>query len=177
MIKIINDIKDFSGNVLCVGVLDDNILMALKKIKDANVFTVDRVHSRSFFRKKKAKTKDGKKVNIKKLRKTFKKKSIDHLICDFNEISEFFKYFIGDSVIISRGIVYIYGVPANKDYEELASRFKRYGATVKIEKEEDKILIVVDNKKSKTNWFKNKFYIVVDTFHNIGDLISAALIS
>lgn len=178
MKKIIEDTKNFFGNVLCIGITDENILAPLRKKNNLNVFTIDYLPNKGIFsRRKKIKTKDGKKVNIKKLRKTFKTKSIDFMICNLNEIYSYFKYFIGDSVIVNRGILYIYGTSSYIDPKVLASRYKRYGAVVEIEIDNDNFLLIVNNKHSKTNWFKNRFLIFIDTFHNIGDMISTALIS
>lgn len=178
MKKIVDETKNFFGNVLCIGIKDEKILTPLRKKEDLNVFTVDRNPKKGIFsRRKKAKTKDGKIVNIKKLRKTFKKKSIDFMICDINEIYDYFKYFIGDSVIINRGKLYIYGTSAYIDPNVLAKRYKRYKASVEIIVDNDNFLLVINNKHSKTNWFKNRVLVFIDTFHNIGDMISTALIS
>ena len=59
----------------------------------------------------------------------------------------------------------------------LIKRYKRYNTKAFLEVNGDSFTIVIDASNSKTNWFKNKFYLVVDTFHNIGDMISVALIS
>lgn len=178
MKTLINDSANFTGNILCVGVTDDKLLNSLNRLSGANIFTVDRAPKRKlFFKRRKVKTNNSKNVNIKKLRKTFKKKSIDYMVCDLNEMYEYFKYILGDSVIINKKALYIYGQSKHIDPKILSNRYKRYGASVKVEIENDSFLIIVDNKKSKTNWFKNKFYVIIDTFHNIGDMISVALTS
>lgn len=178
MKTIINATADFTGNILCLGVTDDKLLNSFNKLQGANIFMIDKAPKRKlFFKRSKVKTKEGKKINIKKLRKTFKNKSIDYIICDFNEMFDYFKYIIGDSVIINRKILYIYGESKHIEPNILADRYKRYGASVKVEIEYDKFIIIINNEKSKTNWFKNRFYVVVDTLHNIGDLISVALTS
>ena len=90
---------------------------------------------------------------------------------------DYFKYFISDSVAIGRGKVYIYGESRFIDPKNLINRYKRYGTKAFLEVDGDSFLIVIDVEKAKSNWFKNKIYLVVDTFHNIGDMISVALIS
>lgn len=175
--KLLDDAKKFTGNVVCVGVTNDDLLMTLSKNKKASVYTIDFTKRHGFFSRKKTKTADGKKVNIKKLRKTFKDKSVDNLIFDFNEMYDYFKYFISDSVTIGRGKVYIYGESRFIDPKNLIKRYKRYCTEAFLEVDGDSFLIVIDVENAKTNWLKNKFYLVVDTFHNIGDMISVALIS
>ena len=176
--RLLDDAKKFIGNVVCVGVRDDKLLLALKENKKASIFTIDIIGRRSLFRKRnKVKTDNGKKINIKKLRKTFKNKSIDNLIYDLDEMYEYFKYFIGDSIIITRGKIYIYGSSKFIDPKALIKRYKRYNTTAFLEVNGDSFTIIIYASVSHTNWFKNKIYFVVDTFHNIGDMISAALIS
>lgn len=175
--KLLDDAKKFTGNVVCVGVTNEDLLRTLSKNKGASIFTIDFTKRHGFFSRKKTKTADGRKVNIKKLRKTFKDKSVDTLIFDFNEMYDYFKYFISDSVAIGRGKVYIYGESRFIDPKNLINRYKRYGTKAFLEVDGDSFLIVIDVEKAKSNWFKNKIYLVVDTFHNIGDMISVALIS
>ena len=68
--KLLEDAKSFIGNVVCVGVKNNDLLLALNKNKKASIFTIDLNAKRKLFSsRKKTKIKDGKKVNIKKLRK------------------------------------------------------------------------------------------------------------
>lgn len=176
--RLIEDAKNFVGNVVCIGVKNEELLLALNKNKKASIFAVESCGKRTIFSsRKKAVTKNGKKVNIKKLRKTFKNKSIDNLIYDINEMYEYFKYFIGDSIQITKGKIYLYGTSKFIDPKVLINRYKRYNTTAFLEVNGDNFVIVIDAENSKTNWFKNKFYLIIDTFHNIGDMISIALIS
>lgn len=175
--KLLDDAKKMTGNVVCVGVTNEDLLHTLSKNKKASVYTIDFTKRHGFFSRKKTKIADGRKVNIKKLRKTFRDKSVDTLIYDFNEMYDYFKYFISDSVTIGRGKVYIYGESRFIDPKNLIKRYKRYGTKTLLEVDGDSFLIVIDVENAKTNWFKDRFYLVVDTFHNIGDMISVALIS
>lgn len=176
--KLIEEAKKFVGNVVCVGVKNNDLLAALNQNKKASIYTVDPCGKRKLFSsRKKTKTNDGKKINIKKLRKTFKNKSIDHLVYDLNEMYEYFKYFIGDSILITRGKIYIYGNSHFIDPKTLMKRYKRYNTTVYLEIDGDNFTIAIDATESKTNWLKNRIYLIIDTFHNIGDMISVVLIS
>jgi len=150
----------------------------LAKNKDADVLTINRIIKKSFFFKnKKLFMPDGKKIKIKKLRKAFKKKTVDYIICDYNAIEDYFKYIIGNTVDINSKTLYIYGTATLTDPKDIAKRFERYNAEVKLTVNNEDFVIIVNNEKSKTNWFKNKLYFIKDTCHNIGDLISASLVS
>lgn len=181
MKKLADIVKSMTGDVVCLGVKDTSIIHALEKNKKTDVFLIERELKKSIFsRKKKAKIKGqtkAKKVNMKKLRKTFKKKSVDYIICDFNEIFDYFKYFIYDSTVINKGKLYLYGYSKYIDANRIGERFKRFHSEVTVTVSGENFLIIVDNKNSKGNWLKAKWYIIIDTFHNIGDMISAALIS
>ncbi len=173
------EVRKFTGKVLCIGTFEDSILYSLRKNHKVEVYTIERTVSKGglFRRQSKTRLQDGKKVNMKKLRKRFKKKSIDYMLCNINDIYEYFKYFLYDSVYINKKELYVYGESKYIDPNVLAKRFQRYHATVEVSHSGDKFLLIVHNEHSKGNWLKAKFYVIVDTFHNMGDMISAALIS
>ncbi len=181
MEKLSNIVKEFTGNVLCLGVKENSILKNLSNNDNISVYTIERKLSKRIFSKRKkakvVKDEKGKKINIKKLRKTFKKKSIDYIVCDINEIYDYFKYFIYDSVVINKKKLYLYGDSKYIDPNVLAKRFERYYAKTEVFISDNQFIIIVDNETSKGSWMKSKCYIIVDTFHNMGDMISAALIS
>ncbi len=181
MEKLADIVKTFTGNVLCLGVHEDSVLKNLGYNTKASVYTIERNFKKGIFsRGKKAKVaqdEKGKKINMKKLRKTFKKKSVDYIVCDISEIYDYFKYFIYDSVVINKKKLYLYGNSKYIDPQELAKRFKRYHANAVVSSVDNEFIIAVDNEFSRGNWFKAKWYVIIDTFHNMGDMISAALIS
>lgn len=178
MEKLTDIVKKFSGNVVCIGVTDGAIVKRLNANKAVSVYMIERDLKKSIFsRRKKAKVNGGKKVNMKKLRKTFKKKSVDYIICNLNEVYDYFKYFIYDSVYINKKKLYIYGDSKYIDPNRLAKRFTRYRAKVEVTSSGNSFLIVVDNSSSHGNWLQSKWYILIDSFHNLGDMISVALTS
>ena len=66
--KLLDDAKKFTGNVVCVGVTNNDLLNVLAKNKKASVYTIDFTKRHGFLSRKKTKKVDGKKGNIKKLR-------------------------------------------------------------------------------------------------------------
>lgn len=178
MERIINDIKDFKGNTVCIGVEDNKIKRTLNKNKNVSVFELNRLQSRKIFSKKKRlKTTNGISVKIKKFRKIFKKKSIEYVIIDLNNMFDYYKYMASNSIYICNKKIYIYG---NSDYvtaKSVAQKFKRYKTNIETLQIDNDYLVIVECKKAKYSRIKEKFYLIIDTFHNLGDMISYFLTS
>ena len=85
------------------------------------------------------------------------------------------KSFLSNSVYINKNMLYIYGNIKDNDLEELVKKYKRYSKDVKAEIKDEEFIIYIDNKKTKTNFFKDKFYYIVDTISNIRNLIADIL--
>jgi hypothetical protein len=85
------------------------------------------------------------------------------------------KSFLSNSVYINKNMLYIYGSIKDNDLEELVKKYKRYSKDVKAEIKDEEFIIYIDNKKTKTNFFKDKFYYIVDTISNIRNLIADIL--
>ena len=67
---------------------------------------------------------NGKNINIKKLYKYFKKKSIDYIICDYEQITKYYKYVFRDSIYLNNGKIYFY---LNKNIDmDYILKYKRY---------------------------------------------------
>lgn len=178
MKRILDDIKNFKGNVLCIGVKDKKIMSSLKKNSKIGVYELSRDEPKRFFGyKKRVKISKGRSVRIKKFRKLFKKKSIEYLIIDLNSIFDHYKFIASNSIYVCRKKIYIYG---NSDYinaKLVAKKFERYKTKIERVQLDNEYLVVVDCSKAKYNFFKEKIYLIVDTFHNFGDMISYFLTS
>lgn len=167
---------NFSGNVLTIG-LDfstvENVLEKNNKIFNS--------YCMSFNGKKKTKKfengRRGKTVSIKKIRKIFKKKRIDYIICNIEDINRFLRTFIKDSVYINKNMLYIYGPKKDIDLEMLEKRYGRYNTKIEVLEFEKEILITIDNSKSKNNIFKDFFYNISDLGYSLVNLIGDLLIS
>jgi len=98
--------KDFSGNVLTIGLDFPTVVQVLEKNEK-----IKKSYSMTFNGKKRAKNYEngarGKTVSIKKIRKIFKKKKIDYIICNIEDVSKFLRTFIRDSVYINKTKLYI----------------------------------------------------------------------
>ena len=173
---LIDIIKKIEGNVIGVG-LDSILLDGFDKNNHVNVYTIDRAKTGiTSTKSKKRTTSSGRTINIKKLYKYFKKDSIDYIIGDIEEVNDYLKYFIRDSIYLNRSKLYLYG-NKNIDIELLEKRYKRYKVNIEIKKFKDSYLLIIDTSNKKTNFIKNKLYFISDTLYNIVEFISNVLVS
>ena len=170
-------IKKMEGNVIGIG-LDYKLLDGFKNNNKVNVYTIDQAKpGLGISKRKKRTTSSGKTINIKKLYKYFKKDSVDYIICNVEEVNDYLKYFIRDSIYLDKKKIYLYGDKNTLDTELLEKRYKRYNSNIEIKEFKDNILLSIDNSNIKINWFKNKLYYISDTLYNIAEFISNVLIS
>lgn len=163
-----------SGNVLGIGV-NKTIINALNKnnrILNCNLLDSE-ISSGTISKKKKRQ----KKIRIKKLRKVFKKKKVDFIICNIETIKTYLKTFIKDSIYINKDMLYIYNINDDELKQELIRKYQRYNTEIKEIKDGNTIILQIDNKKSKTNILKDYIYLIVDTVLNIFEIISDMLLS
>lgn len=170
-------IKEAKGNVLTVC-LDEKLMKFIYNNDKINLYSIDSNIDSGLFRRKKnkRKTNKGKVINIKKLRKYIKKKSVNHMFCNMNEMFNYYKYFIKDSIYLNNNKLYLY-FDKDIDKDLIIKNYKRYD--VKIEETEYKngYLLIIDNKNSKTNILKDIIYFIRDTLYNIAEIVGNLLIS
>ena len=173
--KIYDITKCLSGNVLGIGV-DEKIIELLEKnnlVTNCNLLN-------SYSKTKKTKTQKKqrlKKIRIKKIRKTFKKKKVDFIICNIEEIKKYTKTFIKDSIYINKDMLYIYNIKDEELKQELIKKYKRYSTIVEEIKDEKTTILKIDNKNSKTNIFKDTYYLIIDTSIQLFNIISDLLLN
>lgn len=178
---LINDLKNISknidGNIITIGLEYKTVINELDKNKQINNF-----YSMEFNGKKRSKNKEKnrkkrKTISIKKIRKIFKKKRIDYIICNSEDINRFLRTFIRDSVYINKKKLYIYGNKKNIDFELIEKRYKRYNTTINITEYDQYFLIEIDNTNAFNNFFKDLFYSIIDILYLIYNIIGDLLIS
>lgn len=165
--------KCVSGNVLAIGV-DNKIINNLEqneRILNCNLLDCKIPLTCGNSKK----NKKGKKIRIKKIRKVFKKKKVDFIICNINHVKKYLKTFIKDSVYINKDMLYLYEVENKELQEELIKKYKRYNVEIEIINEENSTILKIDNKNSKTNIFKDFIYLIIDNFFAAIDIISDIL--
>ena len=119
----------------------------------------------------------GKTISIKKIRKVFKKKRIDYIICNIEDVNKFLRTFIRDSVYINSKKLYIYGLKKDLDVELIEKRYGRYNTKIEITKYEKEVLITINNSEAKNNKLKDFFYNISDCIYSLINLIGDLLIS
>jgi len=176
--KLEEIIKNVEGNVLSVC-LDDKLMDGFKNNNKINLYSIDSNKSTGLSinkNKKKRKTNKGKIINIKKLRKHINKKSVDYLFCNMNEMFNYYKYFIKDSIYLNSNKLYIYA-DKNIDKDLLIKNYKRYNVDIEYTEYKTGFILIIDNTKSKNNFIKDIVYFIKDTFYNIAEAIGNLLIS
>ena len=165
--ELSNIIKNLSGNVLGIGI-DDKLSDLINKnanIKECNLLN-------SFSRKKLKGKKTRKTIKIKKIRKVFKKKKVDYIICDYEEIEKYLNSFVKDSIYINKSKLYFFG---NINKEILIKKYNRYDTKVIIKEYKNSLIVEIDNSSAKTNFFKDRYYMLIDWFSKaievIGDIL------
>lgn len=178
---LINDLKnickEISGNVITIGIDYKTVLDELdKNEKIVNLYSMQFNGKKRSKKKEKGKKRD-KIVSIKKIRKIFKKKKIDYVICNIEDINRFLRTFIRDSVYINKEKLYIYGSKNNIDLELIEKRYNRYNVTINITEYDKDVLVEIDNTKAFNNALKDIFYNIVDIFYSIYNAIGDLLIN
>ena len=164
---LLTEVKNFSGNVFGIGDIDDKVVNALNENK--NVYELNILSKKEYgIGTSSGKTK---KLSIRTIRK-LKRKRVNYLIVDYDNIDEYLKTFIKDSIYITKE--YIYFVTNNDSIKKYYGRYKTNIRTIKCS---DKYIYVIDTKEAKNNKIKELFYGVVDSVSRLIDIITNLLLS
>lgn len=168
--------KNVSGKVLVIGLENKTVEQVLDKNEN-----IIELYTMKFNGKKKIKDKSrgkrGKSISIKKIRKIFKKKRIDYIICNIEDINKFLRTFIRDSIYINKSKLYIYGTKENLDIELIENRYKRYNTSIIVTEYNKDLLMEIDNSNAYNNKIKDIFYNICDIGYNIVNTIGDLLIN
>lgn len=169
-------IKKCEGNVLTIGI-DNKLLDIFDKNNKINLYAINSNTEKGLFHKSKKKTTNkGKTINIKKLRKYINKKSVNTIICNMEEIMDYYKYIIKDTIYLNNKDIYIYSTN-NIDKDFIIKKYKRYNVEIKSTDYKNGYIIHIDNTNGKNNFIKDIFYIIKDTFYNVAEFIGNVLVS
>jgi len=166
--ELIKIIKQFNGSILGIG-LDDYLIKELDKntcIKECNLL--------SNISKTKGKGKGhNKTISIYKIRKFFKKKSIDFIICNYESIDRYLKTFVKDSIYLNSFKIYYYG----SNLDNLIKKYQRYNTKIEVIKKGKYTILEIDASMAKNNVFKELVYRFIDFINYIVELIGDILMS
>ena len=159
-------IKNLDGNVLGIGLSEDLIKEIENNDKIINCNLLN-----PYIKGKKKFSLFNKTIKIKKIRKIFKKKKIDYIICNYDEINNHLNTFIKDSVYINKKKIYYFG---NVDIDLLKYKYGRYDTNIIIK---NKNLVEIDNSKAKNNFLKDNYYRLKDFKDRLIELIGDILMN
>jgi hypothetical protein len=175
---ILKKLKLMKGSFLGIGLENEKILDEIKKKDFCEIIFLEgktSIIDKNGKQKNKLFNFQSKKiVNVKKLKKSFKKKSVDNIICNYKYISKFTKHFVSNSIYINKGTLLIYGDKCELD--DLIKKYKRYNCTIELTEKDNMFLLSIDNSNSKNNKLKDIVYFIVDTFTDICNVITDILI-
>lgn len=182
MKKISNELNDsikkFTGSLVVFGSLEEKVLNSIEKNKNITVCDIITEYRFSFKKSEQGKkNKKAKKFNIKKLKKLYKKKTVDYLFVNLDEFDKYKKLIIPNSIYISKKEILIYSQDSEYDFDIIEKRYKRYTKNVDIINCDEGKIIRVHSSGTKNNVFKDKFYFVVDTLYNVAEVISNFMVN
>jgi len=164
--ELLSIVKNFEGTVLAIGI-DEKVAEAIdKNDKIAKCDILNYIVSKKDYKKnKKEKTKV---IDIKKVRKIYKKKNVDYIICEYEQMEKYLNTFVKDSVYINSSKLYFYG---KLDEELILKKYKRYTKDIKVNNYKNGCIIEINNSNTKNNIFKEFIYKVIDGTNNVIEFI------
>lgn len=168
--KLCGYIKKMDGSLLCIGVKEESLLKSISKspLLQSQFLNIPTLKEKKFSFKNNQKM-----VSAKKLRKKFKKKKTDYMICHTSDIMSIQKQFWKDSIFLIRKKIYFYG-KIKELPDDFIKKYKRYNATIGYEYFDTDYLITIDVCHSYTHVLKDIWYTITDTvvqgYEIVGDL-------
>lgn len=90
------------------------------------------------------------------------------------ELIQFKKIFIKDSIYIGKKNIYLY-FPKDLSYQEIIEKYNRYYVSIKIINCHDGTILDIDATKAKKNKIKDFFYLIYDYLNEIYNIIGEIL--
>lgn len=165
LIKIISNMEGF---VLAIGI-DDKMANAIDKNEKIVKCDILNYLSR---KNEKGKSKKQKSINIRNIRKIYKKKKVDYIICNYSQIEKYLKNFVKDSIFINKTKLYYFG---ELEEELIIKKYQRYNTKIDVKKYKNDFIIEIDNSKAKNNIYKEFIYRIVDGFNNLVEVVGDIL--
>lgn len=174
--QLIELVKTIKGNLIGIGIDSKMVLETIEKNDQIdNCHLLDSIETTPIDGKKKR----TKSLKVKKFRRKFKKKRTDIILCRIGSIDKYWKYFIRDSVYMTKGQVVYYGTKEELtlEKEEFIKRYQRYPKTeVKFVEDKEGLMIYVKMNDAKTHRIRDFFYLIRDTMYNITQLLGDYLV-
>lgn len=170
---LLKEIKQMQGTLLGIGITSEKIKKAIENNKNITICNLlEKPEKQTNKKKLKIKNKT-RTINIKKIKKTFRKKRIESIICNEEIITPFLKTFVRDSVYINKGKLYIYG--KKQTLETIKEKYQRYTNDIQLIENKNSNILIINNKNTKNNKIKDIGYWWKDTATSFLDLLTLIL--
>ena len=164
-------VSKIDGKVIYIGEIEEMVLEKLKTNK--KIIYCDLLNTGGGgFSKKRGKNKS---LNINDFKKFYKKKKLDYVIGNMNDLKRYLPKFISTSVYICHGYIYLYG-ENKEELDKIKKKYKRYKAVLDIMEYENGYLVKIDVTNSKNNYILDKLYYIYDCLGVLMDKISDLII-
>ncbi len=174
--ELLKIVKKLDGSLLGIGIENEKVLEGINENdKILTCFLLEKNKRRSV--SKLSFSGRRKKANIKKLKKTFGKKRLNNVICNYEYSKKFMRHFVPGSVAINNGKLYLYGKMNSEELESTLNKYRRYTSDIEVKNIQDEYLIVVNNEKTKNNFFKDKIYASINLGEAFIELLTNLLIN
>lgn len=161
--------KKIKGTVICIGLNHEKIINVI--LKNKSILKCDLLNSNYEDKKNKQAMKKQKKI---KLRKKYKKNSIDVIFLDMEQIVKNKKTIVKDTVNICKGKIYLYDVDGIK---EDIKKYRKYTSNIEIREYNDGTIYIIDVSNIKKSKLKDFYISFICSIQNSIDFISDMLVS
>lgn len=174
--ELVKVVKNLKGSLLGIGIENEKVINEINKNNSIlTCFLLENNKKRSV--SKLSFSGKRKKANIKKLKKTFGKKRLNNVICNYEYSKKFMRQFVPGSVAINNGKLYLYGSMTDEEVENIKRKYNRYTKDIEIKKDKDECLIIINNENTSNKFFKDKLYSLMDFGENFMDILTNLLIN
>lgn len=166
-------IKNMEGSLLGIGITSEKIKNAINKNDKITICNLLEENTKGIGKKKFSILNKPRTINIKKIKKIFRKKRVDNIICNIDTIKKFQKTFVRDSVYINKNKLYIFG--DKEDLEIIKEKYERYTKDIELKKEGKEYILTINNENTKNNKLKDIGYWWIDTGNSFLDFLTLIL--
>lgn len=175
--KKINDIaKHLKGSIMAIGIESKKVIETLENNPDiVGCGLLDCFDTMPIDGKKQR----NKKIPLKKLRKKVGKKHLNTIICRISSIDGYWRYFIRDSIYMTKDEIIYYGKKEelSLEKEEFQKRYQRYkNVEVTFHEDDEGMMIKVKVNGAKRHIVLDKFYFIRDSLHQGVQLLGDYLV-
>lgn len=171
--ELIKSIKQMNGKIIGIGISEQKILDTIDK--NDSILMCDLLNS-NISSNNNSTGKKSKTFYINKLRKKYKYKKINNIICNVEEIDKYLKTFIKDSIYINKDEIYFYSLK-KYDSAKIINKYNRYNTNIEKINCSDGLIIKINTKQAKNNYIKDKLFYIKDSFEILADIIGDILAS